>query len=134
MGSFKLGYNTANSFSKNRGNMLKQYLYNLSFLFTFIIITFISFLPNYNHLPDIASFSDYLNHFTAFFVLSFLFHKAYNAQNQQIFLYLFIYGCSIEIIQYFLPNRVFGLDDILVDSLGIFVYILLAQRFPFCKL
>ncbi len=113
--------------------MLKQYLYNLSFLFTLIIITFISFLPDYDDLPEIASYSDYLNHFSAFFVLSFLIQKAYKLNTNQIFSYLFFYGCSIEIVQYFLPNRVFGLDDILVDVLGITIYILLQKRIPFCK-
>ncbi|MEA1915006.1 MAG: VanZ family protein [Campylobacterota bacterium] len=108
--------------------MLRSYAYHLTFLMMLITISLISFLPNYNALPPIASLSDHLNHFIAFFTLSFFLIHGIKLSTQLTLFYMFIYGTAIECFQYFLPNRVFGLDDIVFDTLGILFFILLYQR------
>jgi len=112
--------------------MLNKITFNFIFLFTIISISFISFLPNYNNLPQIASLSDHLNHFIAFFTLSFLLMHGLNLSKQSTIYYMLLYGISIECFQYFLPNRVFGLDDIVFDMLGVFIFTKIYERYLNC--
>ena len=42
---------------------------------------------------------------------------------------LIVYGASLELLQYFVPNRTFDLIDIVANSLGILAGILLARIF-----
>ncbi len=72
----------------------------------------------------LVNFNDKLNHIVAFFVLAFLFQKAYNIKN--IFaltsLLLFI-GAFIEVYQlFFVPGRSFSFKDFLADCIGILIY------------
>jgi VanZ family protein len=38
------------------------------------------------------------------------------------YLPLFAYGVGMEVLQHFIPNRHFGVDDILADGAGILLY------------
>jgi len=96
----------------------------ISFFSLLIIISYIAFLPNYDELPEFASLSDIFNHFIAFFVLSILLDQAYAPRCRHAFLMLLMYGLFIEIVQHFLPNRMFDLLDLVVDMIGVFVYFL----------
>jgi len=113
--------------------MFKNFIFNFTFLITIISISFISFLPNYNTLPPIASLSDHLNHFIAFFTLTFLLIYGLKLTKKLTIFYMLLYGIAIECFQYFLPNRVFGLDDILFDMLGVFIFISIYKRFFHCN-
>ena len=74
--------------------------------------------------PVVSGFNDKLNHIFAFFVLSLLAEFSFpeNKFFAGIFLPLVGYGAAIEIIQYFLPYRMFSLFDITADALGIVLY------------
>ena len=80
----------------------------------------------------VSSVYDKLNHFVAFLVLALLVDFSFpnsRFNTDKIFL-LLGYGLSIEIIQYFLPHRMFSMLDIVADSLGLLAYGLLI---PFIK-
>jgi VanZ family protein len=80
----------------------------------------------------VSSVYDKLNHFVAFLVLALLvdFSFPYSRFNTAKIYSLLVYGCLIEIIQHFLPHRMFSLLDIAADSLGLLAYGLLI---PFIK-
>lgn len=99
-----------------------QTFFRLFFLLAMLIIACIAFLPNYDNLPELTSFSDILNHFAAFFVLSLLLERGFCLRMRFAFLILFAYGIFIEIVQHFLPNRCFDLLDLAVDMAGVLFY------------
>jgi VanZ family protein len=72
----------------------------------------------------VSGINDKLNHIFAFFVLSLLadFSFPENKFFVGIFLPLMGYGVAIELIQYFLPFRMFSLFDVAADALGILLY------------
>lgn len=110
-----------------------QTLFRLSFVSSILVISYIAFLPNYNDLPELTSLSDVLNHFAAFFVLSFFLDRGFSARIGSAFLILFIYGLFIEVVQYFLPNRCFDLLDVAVDMVGVVIYYALLRMFLLIK-
>ena len=80
----------------------------------------------------VSSIYDKLNHFVAFLVLALLVDFSFpnsRFSTDKIFS-LIAYGFSLEIIQYFLPHRIFSLFDIAADILGLLAYGLLI---PFIK-
>ena len=86
----------------------------------FTAITILAFLPNYDNLPDIVSFSDLLNHAIAFTTLAVLLQKAYiTLPYSKIILLLSFYAITIEVVQNFLPTRVASLSDIVADVTGL---------------
>jgi len=100
----------------------------LIFFLALIVITTIAFLPNYDDLPQIASFSDLLNHAFAFFVLYLLLDIAYLQVNTKYKIaFLLFYAFFIEAVQYFLPTRCADFLDILADSVGI-IFALIALK------
>jgi len=74
--------------------------------------------------PVVSGINDKLNHIFAFFVLSLLADFSFPEKKffPAIFLLLMTYGLIIEIIQYFLPHRMFSLFDIAGDAMGIVIY------------
>ena len=80
----------------------------------------------------VSSIYDKLNHFVAFLVLALLVDFSFpNSRfNTDKIFSLIAYGFSLEIIQYFLPHRMFSLFDIAADILGLLAYGLLI---PFIK-
>jgi len=95
-------------------------LYKVLFFTALSSITVLAFLPNYNALPKLLSFSDLLNHTIAFITLSYLLQKSYKTlTNTNAFTLLFIYAVGIEVVQHFLPTRVASLSDIVADVTGI---------------
>ena len=75
----------------------------------------------------VSSSYDKINHFAAFLVLAMLVDFSFpnsRFNSAKIFL-LIVYGISLEIIQHFLPHRMFSLFDVAADSLGLFAYGLL---------
>lgn len=74
--------------------------------------------------PVVSGINDKLNHIFAFFVLSLLADFSFPEKKSfsSIFFPLMSYGMAIEIIQYFLPFRMFSLFDVAADALGIILY------------
>ncbi|PYE33866.1 VanZ like protein [Idiomarina fontislapidosi] len=61
-------------------------------------------------------------HFTAFFLLSFTLHKAFDLSGKVAIALLLIYGCAIEVIQYYIPGRGSDVMDWLADAAGVVAY------------
>lgn len=80
----------------------------------------------------VSSSYDKFNHFFAFFILALLLDFSFpNSRfNTVKIIPLIAYGCSLEVIQHFLPHRMFSLFDIGADIIGLFAYALLI---PFIK-
>jgi VanZ family protein len=74
--------------------------------------------------PVAADVNDKLNHVLAFLVLAWLADASFPEKKFPLglILPLFAYGLAIEIIQYFLPFRMFSWYDVAADVLGIGFY------------
>lgn len=86
-----------------------------------IVSTTFSLIPS-QEVP--AGFAwDKLNHWSAFFILTFLACHAYPQRLfWQIALALLAYGIGIEIAQYFTKYRSADVMDVVADSIGILIY------------
>lgn len=80
------------------------------------LITFLALMPWAEELPRPFRWSDKLNHFAAFVVLSWSLKSAYPLKNRYVWCCLVAYGALIESIQYFLPWRSAEWGDLLVDA------------------
>ena len=80
----------------------------------------------------VSSINDKINHLVAFLVLALLLDFSFPIShfNTDKIFSLIAYGVSLEIIQHFLPYRMFSLFDIGADILGLLAYGLLI---PFIK-
>lgn len=86
-----------------------------------LVITAFSLMPS-QEVP--AGFGwDKLNHWAAFFILTFLAGHAYPQQQfWKIASMLLLYGIGIEVAQYFTRYRSADILDVLADSIGILIY------------
>ena len=75
----------------------------------------------------VSSIYDKINHFIAFFVLALLLDFSFPNFNFNMFkiILLITYGFSLEMIQHFLPHKMFSLVDVLADIVGLAGYGLL---------
>ena len=103
------------------------FFFRFSFFTALIAISILAFLPDYSTLPSIVSVSDLINHAVAFMVLSILYSLSYPHSRKQILLTLIGYGIFIEIVQTFLPTRCASIEDVLADSVGLIVGLLLLK-------
>lgn len=69
----------------------------------------------------VCDINDKLNHVAAFFVLAFLADYSFpETKNRWALIFSLLgYGISIEVIQFFLPWRMFSVLDVAADALGI---------------
>jgi len=97
---------------------------------TLVVITYLA--TTALEFTVVSSTYDKLNHFVAFLVLAmFLDFSFPNSRFNTVKIFsLIAYGFSLEIIQHFLPHRMFSLFDISADIIGLFAYALLI---PFIK-
>ncbi len=72
-------------------------------------------------LAPLAAINDKLNHILAFGGLFVFLHLGWFNKKALYYqlLFLFLWGISIEILQYFIPNRSFSIADIIADSFGL---------------
>ncbi len=78
---------------------------------------------------------DKINHLATFLVLALLVDFSFpNSRFNSVKIFsLIAYGFSLEVLQYYLPHRMFSLLDIAADSLGLIAYgllIPLIKRLP----
>lgn len=81
-------------------------------------------LPQEN-VPELTPFNDKGNHFLAFSVLTLLLLHAYRVKYLTAFVLMMLYGVLIEVSQLFAVNRHGELLDVLADTIGVVVGILL---------
>lgn len=103
------------------------FFYRFSLFIALVAISVLAFLPDYSTLPPLVSVSDLLNHGVAFTVLTLLYRFSYTHSLQRVFSSLFGYALLIECIQAFLPTRCASLEDVVADSVGLFVGIVLSN-------
>jgi VanZ family protein len=86
-----------------------------------IAITVLALMPA-QELP-VGSGWDKLDHWSAFFALSFLSNHAFPRRPfWQIAISLLAYGIGIEIAQSFTPDRNADAMDVVADAIGILIY------------
>ena len=93
--------------------------------FTLVIVTYLA--TTALEFTVVSSIYDKINHFIAFFVLALLLDFSFPNFNFNMFkiILLITYGFSLEMIQHFLPHRMFSLIDVLADIVGLAGYGLL---------
>ncbi|MEA1916101.1 MAG: VanZ family protein [Campylobacterota bacterium] len=76
---------------------------------------------------QLGSFSDKYRHLIAFWTLALFLDLAYSFRTLYKFLFLTLYGVSIEAVQYFLPYRDFDIYDVTFNTIFIGAYFLLTR-------
>ncbi len=84
----------------------------------------LAMLPQ-DKVPELTPFGDKSNHFLAFAVLTILLLQAYHIRYRFTFAWMLLYGIFIEISQLFTVNRSGELLDVLADTIGIVIGIVL---------
>lgn len=99
--------------------------FRMLFCITLVIVTYLA--TTELEFTAISSSYDKLNHFAAFLVLALLLDFSFpNSRfNTDKILPLIAYGVGIEVIQHYLPHRMFSFFDVGADILGILGYSLL---------
>ncbi len=102
-----------------------------------VAVTIITWLAVTDHqYPLIDDIYDKFKHIFSFAVLAFLLDRAYPETpfDRDKILPLFAYGFILELIQHYLPYRVFSALDLVADLLGIMLYILSLSLFESLKM
>lgn len=109
-------------------------LSRLVFLAALIVISYLAMTPK--TYPLLETINDKIKHLLAFFILSWLCDISFPKSPFSFAKICFLlgYGLFLELWQHFLPFRVFSLYDLLVDSLGIFLYMILKPFIVKCPL
>ncbi|MFB3116537.1 MAG: VanZ family protein [Gammaproteobacteria bacterium] len=96
---------------------------------TLIVVTFLA--TTSLEFRVVPSSYDKLNHFVVFFVLALLTDFSFPGYSFNVIKVIFLisYGFSLEIIQHFLPYRMFSLFDIVADIVGLAAYGMLIPVF-----
>ncbi len=98
------------------------WFFRIALLVNLMIISWLAFTSSKVQIAALAT--DKVNHFVAFFVLSYCLDRGFPQQNffKFKFLPLLGYGLLIEILQSGLAYREFSLWDLLTDGIAIAVY------------
>ena len=90
-----------------------------------IAILAITYLATSPMPPVSFSVWDKANHFIAFATLAFLADYSFpkTGWRKPVFLYLFIYGVSLELMQWFTKYRLLDYADIITNGIGLASYI-----------
>ena len=116
---------------------LHTILFKILLSITLTAITILAFLPDYDALPPIVSFSDLLNHTIAFTVLYILARQAFpTLRITYTVIALTTYAFFIEAVQYYLPTRFASWSDIGADVVGLiigYISMLFLSRLPYMK-
>jgi len=103
------------------------FFYRFSFFIALVAISTLAFLPDYSALPPIVSVSDLINHGVAFTVLTLLYRFSYTHSSRRVLFSLFSYALFIEFVQAFLPTRCASIEDVIADSVGLLIGMLLSN-------
>jgi len=84
------------------------------------LFSYLFFSPQ--SLPNNIPHSDKYGHILVFFCLSILIYKSINIKRIYQILILISYGIAVEWIQYYIPYRSGGFDDVIADGLGVVLF------------
>jgi len=115
--------------------IMKKKYYKVLFFITAFVVFVLAIVPNDQIELGIDN-ADKVKHFTAFFVLSLLLNRASStiAHRLRNMGALIGFGIFIEVIQLFFPARESSIEDIIADSVGVFVFQLLLSVFRLFRL
>jgi len=100
--------------------LLSENFFRIYFLFTLSVIEFLA--TTTIHIEAMESIWDKANHFSAFFVLYILLSFSFRELSTYVkAAILLLYGLQIEVVQSFIDGRFFSLLDVVADSIGIFI-------------
>lgn len=94
-----------------------------------IMVLVLSFMPG--SVSSSIQHVDKLEHLVAFFVLSILLLLAYKF-SKPLFttaIIMALFGMGIEVVQVYIPNRIFSMQDFLADIVGIVLALLVYRIF-----
>ena len=99
----------------------------MALLVALLAITTLSLMP-VRDIP-VTTFWDKLDHWLAFFALSFLANHAFPSRSfwRHLAPALLVYGIAIEVAQSFTPDRQADGFDVIADAIGILIYGVLLQ-------
>ena len=102
-------------------------IFRILLVVSLLLITYLATIEL--ELTVMTSIDDKFGHVLAFFFLAFLIDYSFPARrfNLTKIVPLLLYGIVIEVIQYFIPYRMFSLLDLLADGIGVMIYALLFQ-------
>jgi len=102
-------------------------IFRITLVVSLLLITFLATMEL--ELPEMTSIDDKLGHVLAFLYLAFLVDYSFPTSRFNLLkiLPLLLYGIVIELIQYYIPHRMFSLLDFLADGVGVVIYALLFQ-------
>lgn len=100
-------------------------VYKVAFFIVILLLMLTPVLPE--ELKAFFTFlelTDKMEHFIAFFLLSFLLNRASSTITHRLrnVVALSTFGLFIEMMQHFIPNRSTSLYDLLADMAGIFTF------------
>jgi len=97
-------------------------IFRIILIVSFLLITYLV-TTELKH-PTLTSVNDKLGHVLAFIYLAFLVDYSFPASRFGLIkiLPLLAYGLFIEIIQHYLPHRMFSYLDMLADGTGVAIY------------
>ncbi|MGB3621504.1 VanZ family protein [Ketobacter sp. MCCC 1A13808] len=103
--------------------------FRIALLINLTVISWLAFTASKVQIAELAT--DKVNHFAAFFVLSYCLDRGFPGYNffKFKFVPLFLYGVSIELLQSELAYREFSLWDLLADVIAVGAYWLVRKPF-----
>jgi VanZ family protein len=110
----------------------KQHFYNL-WAFVGILMTLVVIMGSLARTNDVPSMNLFLHldkilHGLSYLALGFWFHQLESKKEVLIFVILICLGIALEILQPIVSNRFFDYWDILANSSGVFVGVLLSKK------
>ncbi len=88
-----------------------------------MLICWLAFSPPVNQI--LSSGNDKINHLLAFMTLAFLFDYSFPSKTKQLVIVLLGFGILIECIQSTIPHHRADGMDLLVDGIGIFLFVMM---------
>lgn len=95
-----------------------KYIFIVSLLIVFVF----AFSPG-KYTPAYIVDHDKIAHAMAFFMLSFFLHRTFPIWKMQtVMLLMFLFGLTLEMVQFLFTSRGFSLKDLMYDVVGMIIY------------